>query len=370
MTRLLVSLVATLTVASLAIAGCGQAAPAPTSAPAAPTKAAEPAKTAPPAAPTAAPTKPAEATQLPQAKKVDFPEKGKAITIIVPWAAGGGADITARVVATLLEKELGTPVQVVNKAGAASQIGATEIAKAKPDGYTLGLTVLPGTITVYLEPERKAVFDRKSFVPVAQHTVDPIAIGVRSDSPFKTLKDLVDYAKANPMKLKAGTGGILSVPHLAELQLQREAGIKFTIVHFEGGAQQLTNLMGGHTDMIFDFPIVLMPQVKAGNIRPLAVMDKEETKFLPGVKTLESMGYKAYSFTSRVYSLPAGTPLEIAEVFSNALKKVMATEEHNKKMDELGTVPRHMGPAETARYWEQLETDILPLMELAKQESK
>lgn len=363
MARHLVSLVVGLVLAGVAIAGCSQAAPAPT-APPAPTKAAEPAK---PAAPTAAPV--AQPTAAP-APKVSFPEKGRAVTIVVPWAAGGGADITGRVVATLLEKELGIPVQVVNKAGAASQIGATEIANAKPDGYTLGLTVLPGTITVYLEPERKAVFNRKSFVPVAQHTVDPIVIGVPTSSPFKTLKDLVDYAKANPMKLKAGTGGILSVPHLAELQLQKEAGIKFTIVHFTGGADQLTNMMGGHTDMIFDFPIVIMPQAKAGKIRPLAVMDKKESKFLPGVKTLESMGYKGYSFTSRVYTLPAGTPMDIANLCSDAFKKIMATEEHNKKMDELGTESRHMGPAEAAAYWEQLEKEIAPLMELAKQESK
>jgi tripartite-type tricarboxylate transporter receptor subunit TctC len=303
-------------------------------------------------------------------EKVVFPQKGKAITIVVGWATGGGADISARVVAGLLEKELQTPVTVVNKPGAASQIGATAIAAAKPDGYTLGQTVLPGTITVYLDPARKATFNRSSFVPVALQTVDPICIGVRSDSPFKTIKDLVEYAKANPYKLKAGTGGVLSLPHLAELQLQKEAGIKFSIVHFQGGAEQANNLLGGHTDMIFDFPVVLMPHVKSGAFRPLAVMDRKETKFLPGVKTLESMGYKGYANTSRVYALPAATPAEIVEVLATAIKKVMDTPEHIQKMDQLGSLSTYLGPADTAKLWADMEEQTAVLMKLAAEETK
>jgi tripartite-type tricarboxylate transporter receptor subunit TctC len=287
----------------------------------------------------------------------------------VGWATGGGADLSARVLAAGLEKELGTPVQVVNKAGAASQVGATEIAAAKPDGYTLGQTVLPGTITVYLDPARKATFTMKSFQPVALHTVDPIVIGVRSDSPIKSIKDLVDYAKANPGKMKQGTGGILSLPHLTGLWLQKELGIQISIVHFQGGAEPMTNLLGGHLDMITDFPSVLMPQVKAGTIRPLAVMDREETKFLPGVKTLESLGYKGYFNTSRVYALPAGTPKEVADAYATAIKKVMDTPEHAQKMDEIGSILRFVGPAEAAKLWADMEEQTKPLMELAAKEA-
>jgi tripartite-type tricarboxylate transporter receptor subunit TctC len=304
------------------------------------------------------------------AKKVEFPQKGKAINIIVGWATGGGADISARVLAAMLEKELQTPVTVTNKPGAASQIGATEIAAVKPDGYVLGQTVLPGTIAVYLDPARKATFNRKSFTPVALHTVDPIGIAVRNDSPFKSIKELVDYARTNPYKLKTGTGGVLSVPHLAALQLQKEAGIKLAIVHFQGGAQPANNLLGGHTDMIFDFPAVLVPHVKSGEFRPLAVMDRTETKFLPGVKTLESLGYKGYANTSRVYALPAGAPPEIADLLAGAIKRVMDTPEHIQKMEQIGSISSFLGPAETAKLWADMEEQTKTLMQLAAEEAK
>ncbi len=311
----------------------------------------------------------AQPSETSAAQKVDFPQKGRAINIIVSWATGGGADISSRVLAAMLEKELGTPVTVQNRPGAASQVGATAIAAAKPDGYTLGQTMLPATTLVYLDTVRKATFNRKSFVPVALHTVDPITIAVRTDSPIKSIKELVDYAKANPYKLKAGTGGVLSVPHLAELQLQKEAGIKLAIVHFQGGAEQANNLLGGHTDMIFDFPVVVMPHVKSGAFRPLAVMDREETKFLPGVKTLESLGYKGYANTSRVYSLPVGAPPEIVDVLAGAIKKIMETPEHIQKMEQLGSITKFLGPADSAKLWADIEEQTKTLMQLAAEEA-
>lgn len=132
----------------------------------------------------------------------------------------------------------------------------------------------------------------------------------------------------------------------------------------------MTNLLGGHTDFIFDFPAVLLPQIKSGKIRALSVMDKVESKFLPGVKTLESLGYKGYANTSRIYALPAGTPQEIVDIYAAAIKKVMATEEHIKKMDDIGSELRFAGPVEAAKMWEEQEQQVQPLMELAKQESK
>jgi tripartite-type tricarboxylate transporter receptor subunit TctC len=312
----------------------------------------------------------AQPSEASAAQKVDFPQKGRGINIIVSWATGGGADISSRVLAAMLEKELGTPMMVANKPGAASQIGATAIAASKPDGYTLGQTMLPATPLVYLDPSRKATFNRSSFAPVALHTVDPIAMAVRTDSPFKTLKELVDYAKANPYKLKTGTGGVLSVPHMAILQLQKEAGIKLSIVHFQGGAEPANNLLGGHTDMIFDFPSVLMPHVKAGSFRPLAVLDRKETKFLPGVKTMESLGYKCYASTSRVYAFPAGTPPEIVDIVAGAFKKVMDTPEHIQKMEQIGSISTYLGPADAAKLWVEIEEQTRTLMGLAAEEAK
>lgn len=362
MKRLVATLVASLILVGMMFAGCSQAAaPAPTAAPTA-SKAAEP-TTAPAAAPSQAPAQP---TTAPVAK-VNFPEKGKTISIIIPWPTGGGNDITARILAAGMEKDLGTPVQVVNKPGAGSQVGIAEGALAKPDGYTLVNTALPNTIGIYMDPDRKATFDRKSFIPVALHTLDPITVAVNASSPFKSIKDVIDYAKANPRKLTAGTGGVAGVQHLAILDFQKLAGVKFAIVHFNGGAEQVTNLLGGHIDLVFDFPPSVLPQTKSGLVRPLAVLDKQPFKALADVPTMESQGYKMYMSTSRIFSVPAGTPPEIVNALGASIKRVMDTAEHQQKISALGIELRWMDPSQLGQYWADMESTVTPLLPLTKE---
>lgn len=199
MKRYLVPLMAAALATTLLIGGCTQAAPAP--APTSPPKAAEPTNAA---APAAAPTQavaPARAAEAP-AKTTDFPTKGKAITLTVPLPAGSSMDIAARVLAPMLEKDLGTPVQVVNKVGAGGQVGLTDLSLSKPDGYTIAAHALPATITMYLDVERKT-FNRGQLTSLALDNIEPVVISVKKESPFKTLKDAVDAAKANPQKVKA-----------------------------------------------------------------------------------------------------------------------------------------------------------------------
>ena len=139
-----------------------------------------------------------------------FPDKGKPVSIVVPYGAGGGSDGAARALAPFLEKALGTRVNVVNKGGAGSQVGMTYVANSKPDGYTLGYGLWPTLIAIYIDPARKAQFKRDSFIPVALHMIDPGVIAVKADSPFKTLKDLVDAAKKSPEKVKVSDNGLLN----------------------------------------------------------------------------------------------------------------------------------------------------------------
>jgi tripartite-type tricarboxylate transporter receptor subunit TctC len=340
------------------------------------TPAAAPAPTTPPkqeaaaapASPQPAATKPAEApkpTDVP--KKVDYPQKGKTITFIVPNPAGGASDLAARLLAPLLEKELGVSVQVVNKAGAASQVGMTELAQSKPDGYTIALTNLPGTINTYLDPERKAAFSRKDIQPVALHHVDPAAVAVRTESPYKTLKELVDAAKANPKGLKASTDGLQGEDHLTTLQFGKIAGVEFTPVHFEGGAPANVALLGGHTDVRFGKVSTFIAPAKAGQLRVLAVMDKDPSKFYPDVKTAEAQGFKLYMYSTRGVTAPGGTPKEIVEALSSTIKKVMATDEHKKKIDELGLTERYQTSQEFYDNWTSIEEMVRPLLEMAKQ---
>ena len=299
----------------------------------------------------------------------DFPAKGKSITMILGTSAGGSTDVGARILAAALEKELaanGNRIQVENKPGAGWQIGLTALARSRADGYTIGFTILPQTITNYLDPERKAVFDRKSFQPLGMQVVDPGVIAVKASSSYKTLKDVIDAAKANPGKLKASATGILSDDHLAVLQLQKLTGTRFAIVQFDGSAKAITALLGGHTDVYFGNVGDTYPQAKAGEVRVLGVMDDEESRFLPG-KTTFSQGIKLESSSSRGLSAPTGTPKEIVDFLAGVIKKAIADPEHMKKMEEQGLTVRYMDPAKMEKYWADMEEQIKPLMGMAKE---
>lgn len=363
---LVASIAATVAAASLILTACGGGAPAaPTQAPskpAEPTKAAAPAgqpTTAPAAQPTAAP-----------AAKANWPEKGKSITLIVGSDAGGSSDVGARLIAPGMEKELGVPVNVVNKPGAGWQVGLTELANAKPDGYTFGMTVMPQTNTIYLDPDRKAVFSRKSFAPVGMQVVDPGVIAVKSDSKYKTLKDLIDDAKANPGKIKATTTGILGDDHLNLLRTQKAAGVQFAVVHFTGGAPSITSLLGGHVDVNFNNVGDYMSQVKAGTVRILAVTDAQRSKFYPDVPTVDELGFKGlYSASSRGMSAPANTPKEALDALASAFKKASENPDYQAKMAEQALTVRSMSPAEMGKYWDDMDAQLPDLMAAAKAET-
>ncbi len=354
-------------VATAAIVGCSQTAPAPTAAPAAPTKPpAAPAQpttaSAPAAQPPAAPAAPTAAP----AAKVTFPEKGRTLQIIVPFAAGGGSDIGARALTPFLERELGIPVEVVNKGGAGSQIGLTELAKSKPDGYTIGFTNLPTSLPTYMDPERKAVYSRKDFAPIVVQGVDPGTFVVKADGPWKTLKDLIDAAKANPNTIKGTTAGILTSAHLEMLEVERLTGAKFTPVHFTGDPEGFAAVLGDHADFTATQVVAPLGPMKAGQMRVLGVMDTEESKFMPGVKTFDAQGYKVLMDNARIISAPAGTPKEVMDVLSGTMKKIMNDPDYKKKMDDLGVALRWMDPAELSTYWDNYEKRVGPLIELGK----
>lgn len=348
---------------ALALSGCsGQATPAKaTQAPSSGVSASP--------APTAAPA--VQSTAIPTAvNKLDYPQKGKAISFIVPFPAGGGTDVNARILAIFLEKELGIPVNVVNKGGAGSQVGVTELANSKPDGYTIGIMTLPNVPLIYLNPDRKAAFSRKDLQPVANHAADVGVIAVKANSPFKSVTDLVQAAKANPGKIRLSTTGLLGPHHIAILQLQKLAGVEFTIVHFEGSAPALTALMGDHIDAAVGFGADLLPQARTQEVRILGVMDKSESKFLPGVKTFEAQGYNMNFAGVRVVAAPAKTPKEIVDTLSGIIKRSLADEDQKKKLDELGVAPRYMDPDTISAYWGEVESQVKPLLEEAMKTPK
>jgi tripartite-type tricarboxylate transporter receptor subunit TctC len=197
--------------------------------------------------------------------------------------------------------------------------------------------------------------------------VDPGVIAVKASTPYKTLKDLVEAAKTNPGKLKASATGILSDDHLAILQFQKLTDTKMAIVQFDGSAKAMTSLLGGHTDVYFGNVGDTFPQAKAGEVRVLGLMDDEESRILPGIKTTFAQGIKLESSSSRGLSAPAGVPKELIDILAGVIKKAIADPEQMKKMEEQGLTVRYMDPGRMEKYWSEMEEQIKPLMGIAKE---
>jgi tripartite-type tricarboxylate transporter receptor subunit TctC len=300
-----------------------------------------------------------------------YPVKGRIITIVVPSTAGGGTDTAARLLAPILEKDLGVSVQIVNKPGASMQIGLSEIAVAKPDGYALVTSVLPTAASIYLDPERKATFTRKNLQPLALVYEAPFCVWVLASSPYKSLKDVADAAKAHPDKIKSGTTGYMSTGHFANIEFQRAAGVKMATVNFQGGGPEITALLGGHIDVAFNSIGELLGYNKSGTIRILGVMDDQESPFLPGIKTLAALGFKAQPIGSDIgISSPAGLPKEIADLLTGAIRKAMEDDNFKKKMAEQGNTVRYLSPQEYAAHWDRVDARFKPLIDIGKQQTE
>jgi len=291
---------------------------------------------------------------------------GKPITIIVPYAPGGVTDTGARLMAAGLEKELGTSVVVVNKAGAASQIGLTELARAKPDGYTLSYVVLPTVTTHYLTPGRDVPYTRASFQPVAMHHFVPQTISVKADSPYKTLTDLVDAARKSPEKISISDSGDMAVPHTQVLMLERATGVRFLSVHYQGGAPSINALLGGHVDALAGATADALPHRQSGAFRVLAIAAEAPDKSMPEVPTMRSMGFDVVAASWTGIVAPAGTPPAIVEALTNAMRKVIESPEHQQKLRDLALAPMYLDPPAYAKLWNDTEIRMKPILENLK----
>ncbi|HSR11068.1 MAG TPA: tripartite tricarboxylate transporter substrate binding protein [Thermodesulfobacteriota bacterium] len=298
--------------------------------------------------------------------QMSFPDKSKTISVIVPYPPGGGTDIAARVMTALLEKEVGVPVIVLNKAGAGGQIGFTELARSKPDGYTMGMLVIPTAITTYLDPERKALFSRKSFELLAVQDQDPGIMAVKADSPYKTMKDLIDAAKAKPQSIRACTAGILSDDHMAIMMAEQLGGVKFAVVHFDGVVPGRTAVLGGHVEAFFGNASELRSQVSGGSMRILSVFDKKRSRYYPDVKTAEEQGFPMYSGVYHGVGMPAGAPREIRDYLAAALKRVATSDEFKQRMEKMSYEPLYMDPDQYSAFWSEYEAGAKKWVERGK----
>ena len=301
-----------------------------------------------------------------EAAAAEYP--ARPVQLMVAFPAGGGTDVAARILAAIAEKHLGQSIVVVNKGGAGGQVGWTEMARQKPDGYYLGFINLPALNTIILDPDRKATFKEDAFIPVINQVLDPGIIWLKADSPYKTLKDLIEAARRTPNKISAGTTGILSDDHLAILMMEEAApGAIFRIVHLEGGAPQATAILGGHLDVAFDNVGGVVRRIRSGEVRALAVLDTRRSPFLPDVPTMPELGFPTViSSSTRGIAVPRGTPEAIVKRLQDVFRKAMEDPEHVRKMEEAGLAQRIMVGEEYIKYYRDLHAKAAKYTEWAR----
>ena len=244
----------------------------------------------------------------------------KPIRLICPWPAGGSTDAVMRALAERAGKVLGGSVVIENKPGASGMLGPNELVRAAPDGYTLSQL----TIGVARLPHmQKMQFDPlKDFTYIACLTGYTFGIVVRADSPIKSIKDLVDFAKANPEKFSYGSTGAGTTPHLAIEEFASRAGIKLTHIPYKGSADGVQAVLGGHV-MSHSDSTGWAPQVEAGNLRLLATYGSKRTRRWPNVPTLQELGYDTVSDSPFGIGGPKGMDPAIVRRLHDAFKKTL-----------------------------------------------
>ena len=281
------------------------------------------------------------------------------ITLIVPWGAGGGTDATARIVGSLLEKEIGQPVTVVNRTGGSGVVGHSAIASASADGYTIGMaTVEIGMMHWQGLTELSGV----SYTPLGLVNADPAGIQVRADSPYKTVNDLLAAIKANPGKFKASGTGQGGIWHLAIAGLLRDQKIDPAAVPWvpsNGAAPGLQDMIAGGVEIV---PVSL-PEARslidAGKVRSLAVMSDKPAALYPNVPTLKSATGSNWTMAAwRGLVAPKGIPAEARDKLSAAIKQITASKEYSDFMTSRGFGVVYAGPDDFGKFMAKSDTEL------------
>ena len=271
----------------------------------------------------------------------EFPTKE--VQIVIPWAAGGATDLVFRALAATTSKYLGKAVVVVNRPGGAGAVGYTEVAQAKPDGYTLTSAITPLTI---LPHQVKTAFTYKSFDPVINVVNDPSMFLVRADAPWKSLKDFVDYAKKNPNMITVGNSGAGGGVHLVALAFEKAAGIKLNHIPFSGGGPSVTALLGGHINAVSVSPPEGISQVQAGKLKIIALFGDKKLDLFPNVQTVKEQGINFSMGMWRGIAAPKGTPTEVIKKLHDAFKKGMDDPAFKKNAKDMSIELHYLGPEE------------------------
>lgn len=271
----------------------------------------------------------ADTTAAAAEKTTDYPNKP--IDLVVPFAAGGNVDLSCRILAQELEKELGQPVNVLNKEGGGAVVGQTYAVTQKPDGYTM-LALTSSYVTNVLSGA--TTYDMDSITPIAEYCFDPELIVASEASGIETIEQFMEVGKEKV--LLNSTPGFSTSHHIASLIFTQKTGIEFEYMHTNGSAEQTVQLAGGHAEVGFTTYAGAASLIEQGKIKVLAICADERSDILPDVPTLKESGVDFVYGAYRGLAVPAGTPDEVVQILSDAMAKVMASEEVKTQFDNSG----------------------------------
>jgi len=278
-----------------------------------------------------------------------------AITFINPFPPGGAADVVGRPLAALLEPILKQPCIIETKAGAAGQVGGQVAATAKPDGYTLLIHIV--SISGFAEVDklfgRTPKFTRADFIPIARLTAGPMVLVVNDQQPYKTVKELVDDAKAHPDKLTFSSSGLYGALHLPTALFMQAADIKMKHLPTNGGGPALTAILGNNSQVLVSAIAPASGQIKAGKLRALACLSAQQAASMPDVPTLKELGYDVeFSLWVGVFA-PKNTPTPVIKVLGDAIKQAATGDQFKTAINNIGDEIAYLDEAAFAKFWDE-----------------
>ncbi len=288
---------------------------------------------------------------VPDSAAADYP--ARPISLIIQFVPGTTTDIVLRKLGDVVSKELGQPVVPVNKAGGGGTLGVAELAKSRPDGYTIGGINMP---TLTMNPHMQTL----PYDPLKDIShlcvVSPYEYGlyVRGDAPWKSVEEFIDYARKNPGKATYGSPGVGNTSHLLMIQLGKQLKVDWRHVPYKGDGEMMPAIMGGHLDSGIGSPAALMPNIKGGKLRLLAVTSQRRWPYLPDVPTLTDKGYNIYQSSYLSLGVAAGTPEPIRQRLESTFKKVVSDPALKKEFNEkLFATLEYMAGQEYKKFVEQ-----------------
>jgi tripartite-type tricarboxylate transporter receptor subunit TctC len=279
----------------------------------------------------------------------EFPTKP--IELVIPYAAGGSHDLTARALASVAHQYVGQPMLVTLKPGGGGAVGSQAVIRAKPDGYTLMLGGTgPNTIFALVQ---KAPIGPDHFTSIARINYSPAVFAVKADAPWKTFREIIDYMKKNPGKFNFANTGTWGAGDFPMRMVARTAGVEYNNIPFDGGGPALLAVLGGNADGSFLFTAQLLPQIGAGKMRALAVTDTRRHRDLPNVPTLREEGVDVVFTQWRSVLAPKGIPQAIAQKLEMAFKQMTEDGSFQALIKQLGDEIHFQGGKEFESTWRQ-----------------